>query len=423
MKRFSPQDVRDRIDIADFVGEYVELKGRGNDLIGKCPFHQEKTASFHVHPSGKYQGTFKCFGCGVSGDVLTFLMKIRGMGFKEALETLASRFGVDAKEIGLPPPRRAPTLAAAPAPAPEAPDIDRVLAWSHRYYRSHKAETVEYMTRRRRPLELIEAFGLGYSSDSYSEIITMATRRGAPLDALIRAGVVAQYDGVAPVSRFRDRLMVPIRDERGRLVSFAGRRTDDAKEKKWVNGPGTDIFTKGDILFGLDVAAPYIAESGTAILVEGYMDMMVMFHAGFRQAVAVMSKTLGEKQAALLAGLCDEVVVLLDGDTNSQNDPQKTVDLVEKYGMAGRIASVPDEDDPDDVVLRDGGIEVMEEVIGRSCTTKDAVLAEVMERCRGLPPFERLKVAVEVCGGTVSASRIALAVNLPTGLVQSAMRG
>ncbi len=368
-------EIRDRIDIASFIGQYVTLRKRGNDLVGLCPFHAEKTPSFHVHPD---RGFFKCFGCGVGGDVITFVQKIENAGFGDAVRMLATKAGIEL--------------------APESPgesrarnereaiyEVNRVAAayFARMLAADAGAEARAYCSRRGFSAQTIERFGLGYAPDSWGSLAAELERNGFDLAIAAAAGLVkpgqrGYYDF------YRDRLMIPTYSTTGEVIAFGGRALGDA-EPKYLNTSTTPVHTKGRHLFALNLARKAAQGDRTIIVVEGYLDCIALHQAGLENAVAALGTAFTPEQAAELGKYADYVFLCFDGDAAGSAAATKAVDVaskaIEHTGSAVRIALLPPGEDPDSFVRSRGA----DEFRGLLDTAKPAIQFKIdveIERLR-----------------------------------------
>lgn len=342
------REVHSRTDIGAFIGQYVQLKKRGPDLVGLCPFHGEKTPSFHVHPD---KGFFKCFGCGAAGDVISFVQKLENVPFNDAIVMLASKAG-----IALEPEN--PTAARARSERESMYEANRVAAgFFARMLAGPQGERARaYCSRRGFSTETLERFTLGYAPDSWSALVEELTRNGVDLPLAAKAGLIKSgqrgyYDF------YRDRLMVPTYATTGEVIAFGGRALGDA-EPKYLNTQTTPVYTKGSHLYALNVARRFTQENRTLIVVEGYLDCMALHQAGFENTVAALGTSFTAEQAAELRKYAENVFLCFDGDTAGNAAATKAVDIaskvIEHTGSSVRIVSLPPGDDPDSFVRTRG---------------------------------------------------------------------
>jgi DNA primase len=340
-------EIRARADIVEVVGEQLTLKRAGKDFSALCPFHHEKTPSFYVVPA---KGFFKCFGCGESGDVFSFLMKRGGLTFQDAVRELAARVGVE-----VPDPRL----------GREVEEPNRILyeavAFADDYFRRNLKEAGgeaarRYLTERGIAETAVERFGLGYAPPGWRLLREEAHRHGIEDDVLLAAGIIKESDrGEEPYDRFRDRLIFPVAELGGRVVAFGGRvlaRTDNAP--KYLNSPETPIFHKGELLYGLNWSKGAIRREGAALFVEGYMDYVSLAGRGIEHVVAGMGTSLTTPQANLVARYAGKALLLYDSDTAGLRATFRTADALLQAGVHPLVVTLPEGQDPDDVVRRGG---------------------------------------------------------------------
>jgi DNA primase len=340
--------VRAATDIVDLIGRYVPLRRAGGAFKGLCPFHQEKSPSFHVNPSRQI---FKCFGCGEGGDVFSFVLKYEKSTFPEALRMLAERAGIELR-----PPSQAELRA-----RDEKTEILRALDWAQRVFvKAAKAPDAEhcraYADKRGVSEEMRELFGLGYAPSSGRFLVEAASRSGVPMELLDAAGLALKRDGGSRFDRFRNRWTFPIRDRQGRVVAF-GARTLDGQEPKYLNSPETIVFKKGRTLYGLDLLRDH--RRGEPILVmEGYTDVIAARQAGLNGAVATLGTAFTPSHASLLRSHADRVVLVYDGDAAGLAAAARAAPLLLEAGAATdvdlRVATLPGGEDPADFFGRRG---------------------------------------------------------------------
>lgn len=356
------QAVRDAVDIVDIASEHTKLRKTGRRHTGLCPLHREKTPSFSVDP---VQGLFYCFGCGRGGDAIKLHMLLSGDDFPAAIEVLAQRYGIDLPKVSRDSRRG----------FERDKNLETILQAAAEYFSRQldsSPETQRYLEERKIPADLVGKYGLGYAPDGWTDLVDKAQRRFA-LQDLEAAGLVARSERGSgkPYDRFRHRLMFPIRSAAGRLVGFGGRTLGDDKAK-YVNTNETEQFQKGYLLYGLDVAKREIRESGTALLVEGYFDVLGAAAAGIETAVASMGTALTPEQARLLARYADEVIVGYDGDEAGERAHRRALPILLAEGLTVRRASFGQDHDPDSLRLEKGPKAVVRAVEG----ARDAVEME-----------------------------------------------
>ena len=343
--------IRNALDITDVIGSYVQIKRTGHVAKALCPFHKEKTPSFHVNPARQ---AFHCFGCGVGGDVFKFVMLYDHVDFPTALRMLASRAGIaiqiDEKHAG---PK-------------DGPGKDEIFAANEDASRRYQKELLQspeaaaardYLKKRALNTEVCKEWGIGWAPEGYGFLSDAAGPRGGPkMKALEAAGLVATSEKGSLYDRFRGRVMFTIRDELGRAVGFSGRvlKTDDKTVGKYVNTPETPVFRKSKILFGLDKAKREILDARQALLVEGQIDCIRCHLGGFGNTVASQGTAFTGEHAGLLKRYADHVVVVLDADAAGQKAALRTAELLIAEGLAVSLAALPPGEDPDSLILKQG---------------------------------------------------------------------
>ncbi|MXY51971.1 MAG: DNA primase [Gammaproteobacteria bacterium] len=334
----------ERADIVSVIGTRVELKRAGKSLKGLCPFHDEKTPSFNVNPDKQL---YYCFGCGAGGTALTFLREYERLDFVEAVETLAGIIGVEVpRERGREPPRDT-------ALYDILADADRTYrGWLRRHPTAHRA--TDYLKQRGLRGAVARDFGIGFAPEGWDGIKTALSNIG--VERLIDAGLVVRNENGRTYDRFRDRIMFPIHDTRGRVVGFGGRVLGD-EQPKYLNSPETDVFHKGQELYGLFEARQASRNLDSAIVVEGYMDVVGLAQHGVGGAVATLGTAIGETHFRKLFRHTQDVVCCFDGDTAGRQAAWKAVlaafpALAE--GRQLRFILLPDGEDPDSIVAREG---------------------------------------------------------------------
>ncbi|MGE5415092.1 MAG: DNA primase [Syntrophomonadaceae bacterium] len=337
-------ELRSAADIVAVINDHTTLKKAGRSWKGLCPFHNERTPSFTVD---RDKGLYHCFGCGAGGDVIRFVREIDRLDFPEAVEALASRFGVTI-------PRRQRR-------GPQEDRRDRILeavAAAHRFYAERLARAgsaaAKYLTERGVPPELWKSLGLGHAPDAW-DALGKAIGGAYPETLLVEAGLLqARAEGRGAYDRFRDRLLFVIKDDRGRPVGFGGRTLSPQGEPKYLNSPETPVFSKKRVLYGLVEAREAIRRRERVVLVEGYFDHLALIRAGIAETVASMGTALTPEQAEKLRRLCPNAVVCYDGDPAGRNATRAALRLLLAEGFRARVARLPEDEDPDDVLASEG---------------------------------------------------------------------
>ena len=341
--------IRDRVDIAEVVGQHVSLTRAGQNLKGLCPFHQEKTASFNVSPSRQI---FHCFGCGAGGDVFTFLTKITGAAFPDTVRELGRRVGIEVPDTvqGSSTGGHVSQLAR----------LERINEAAWAWYRMNLSDAATgrqaraYLVERGIQPETTERFGLGFAPND--GLVNALGRQGYSPADLSLAGLVGMNDqtvqpGMATRSydRFRRRVMFPIVDLRKRVIGFGG-RAFGTDMPKYLNSPETPLFKKGQTLFALDLARETAAQASTCIIVEGYFDAVVLHQAGIRNAVATLGTALTADHVQTIRRFATNIVLLFDPDAAGVRAALRSLDLFVNSGMSVTVVSLPEGEDPDTFV-------------------------------------------------------------------------
>ena len=326
-------EIKQRLDIVDVVSDYVTLKKSGRNFKALCPFHQEKTPSFFVFPE---RGSWHCFGsCGSGGDILSFVMKKEGMDFGQALRLLADRAGVTLMPKG--------RERAEDKRMERLYEINEAAAnyYHHLLLKAKAAETARSHLRGRGVSpETIESFQLGFSPDSWDALRQRLLGKGYGEDELMAAGLVIEKEGGGSRDLFRNRLMIPIRNDEGRVAGFGARALDDTIPK-YLNSPQTAIFDKSGILYGIDRARGAIRERGLAIIVEGYMDVITAHQYDMANVVASMGTSLTQKQVAIIKRLTKNLTLALDADAAGDEATLRGLELA-RQAFSERLTSMPD---------------------------------------------------------------------------------
>ena len=349
-------ELRDRLTLSAVVGRKVVWDRRKTnpakgDFWAPCPFHQEKTPSFHVDDR---KGFYYCFGCHAKGDAISFVKETENVSFIEAVEILA-------REAGIPMPEQRHDPQAAERKDRRdrlAEAMEQAVQLFGLGFRSAAGQPArDYAARRGLSAETLKRFEIGYAPDSRSHLAEAFRQKGA-LDEAVDAGLLIRPEGGgAPFDRFRGRLMFPIRDARGRCVAFGGRALDPNAQAKYVNSPETELFHKGRVLYNIGPAREAAGKAGTLIVAEGYMDVIALVAAGFEAAVAPLGTAVTEEQLQLLWKLAPEPVVALDGDTAGIRAAERLVDLALPLlapGRSLRFCVLPEGRDPDDLIRAEG---------------------------------------------------------------------
>jgi DNA primase len=338
--------------IEQVVGDYVVLKKRGSNMLGLCPFHNEKTPSFTVTPT---KGIYKCFGCGAAGNAVGFLMAHDQLTYPEAIRQLAARYQIEIEEdqrSGQDPSYQA-----------EKSQRDRLwdlMAFAHQYYTrllwdhaSGIAIGLSYFRERGLSDATIHRFGLGYSLEQSAALVEMATQSGYTHEELELAGLALSGEHRGHYDRFRGRVLFPIYHLSGKVIGFGGRTLKtDRKEAKYINSPETPLYRKSESLFGLHQARKAMTAARFVYLVEGYMDVISLSQAGIENVVASSGTALTREQATMVHRFADEVTLIYDGDQAGIKAALRGIDLLLENDLRVRVIALPEDEDPDTLAKR-----------------------------------------------------------------------
>ena len=345
------EQIRAASDIVDVIGAYIPLKRAGANFIALCPFHKEKTPSFHVSPQRQF---FHCFGCHKGGDVFTFVCEYESIDFMEALRRLAER-------------ARIPLEMESTPGEPQSRHLKEQLLHIHeqitqRWQSALAADPAaavarDYLAKRGVSPEAVQQFRLGYAPDLWDDTVNWAKSKHFEPATVAQAGlIIRKEDSDHYYDRFRGRLIFPICDEQGRVIAFSGRvLSGDEKTAKYVNSPESPIFSKGRVMFGLDKSKRAILETRCAVICEGQLDFIASFMAGVKNMVAPQGTALTADHARILKRYADEVILCFDSDSAGGNAAVRSLDSLLACGLAVRVASIPEPHDPDSYIKEFGG--------------------------------------------------------------------
>ena len=351
------QELKTRNDITEVVSPYVNLKRRGRNMVGLCPFHGEKTPSFNIYTEN---GSFYCFGCGVGGDVISFIMKIENLDYVDAVKFLAQRAGME-----LPENSYDDSMSKLRKRIFEA-NREAARFYYKTLYQPVGREGLDYLHGRMLSDRTIRHFGLGFADDDWSSLSTHLKSLGFSENELIAANLAVQRrSGNGVYDRFTNRVMFPIIDLRGNVIAFGGRIMTDQKPK-YLNTSDTPVFKKSENLFSLNNAKN--AGSRTLMLCEGYMDVIAVTQAGFSNAVATLGTALTNEQAMLIKRYADEVIICYDADEAGQKATARAIPILRNAGLLVRVLTIPNGKDPDEFIRSQGadGPEAFRAVIEKS---------------------------------------------------------
>lgn len=350
ISKASIQTIIDTARIEDVVGDYVSLKRRGINMIGLCPFHNERSPSFTVSPN---KGIYKCFGCGKAGNSVNFLMEHEHFTYPEALRFLATKYQIPIEET---------------VDTKQSKEEEKALEslfiinnFATEYFTRNLIETEEgisiggsYFKERGFRKDTIEKFNLGYAINSYNAFSTEALKKGYQKELLQQAGLISENDrGI--VDFFRGRVMFPIHNLSGKVIAFGGRIMEkNAKTAKYINSPETSIYNKSKTLYGMHLARNSVRQKDECLLVEGYVDVITMHQAGFENVVASSGTSLTVEQVKLINRFTHNLTILYDGDSAGIKASMRGIEIALNEGLNVRVCSIPDGDDPDSYLIKHG---------------------------------------------------------------------
>ncbi|MEX0770524.1 MAG: DNA primase [Balneolaceae bacterium] len=343
------EEIRETADLVEVVGDYVRLKRSGNSYVGLCPFHDEKTPSFNVTPR---LGIYKCFGCGASGDIFSFIMEMEGVGFNEALRSLADRYGVNLPEEHSPEEDQKHQ---------EREGIYHALRFAGLYYfrllkESDEADKArKYLEKRGYDGQVIKSFGLGYAPRHGEALLNEAKREGIREEYLQKADLIKPSKrGDGFYDTFRGRLIFPIFSPSGKVIAFAGRVLGDEKTAKYINSAQTSVYNKSEVVYGVNFAKNEIRKHEEVILVEGYTDVITMHQHEIKNVVASSGTALTSQQIRILKRYGKRLVMIYDSDSAGQAAMKRGINIALSEGMDVELLELPSDEDPDSFVKKFG---------------------------------------------------------------------
>jgi len=339
------EDLLARINIVDIVSQHVKLRRTGKNLVGLCPFHQEKTPSFTV--SNEKQ-IYYCFGCHEGGNAINFLMKYENLTFQETLENLGRQYGVEVTHRS--GEKRSSTLEA----------LSKLADYYHQQLKSSRLAQ-QYLARRGIDESIIESFKIGFSDRSRQDIKGFLKKAGLPNDILLSTGIVRLKDGEM-YDMFRGRIVIPIFDVNERVIGFGGRTIEKDALPKYINSPESPVFSKRTALFGIEKTKKAITEMNEAFIVEGYFDLIALYQHGFRNVIATLGTAITENQLSRLRNYTENITLMLDGDEAGVKSALRLIGVFSDMDIHGNMVVLPSGHDPDSFVRKDG-IEGIQKVI------------------------------------------------------------
>jgi len=367
-------EIRERVDLNALVGRYVRLKNRGSSTVGLCPFHQEKTPSFHVSNIKK---TYHCFGCRVHGDCFAFLMELEGLNFVEAVKELGESVGVKVEDRELTKEEKIAIKRKA-----TLHDVNQEAAnWFHHLLLTHEdaAGARNYLKKRGIKDETIRRSVLGFAPDSYDALLNHLHKSGYREELVVRAALAKRGKTGKVYSAFRNRIIFPIFDVRNRPIAFGGRALSDDDPAKYLNSAAYELYDKSRVLYGLNWARNAIQRKNRMLIVEGYFDVLSLHQAGFEEAVASCGTALRGSHLSGVKSLVSTVYALFDGDEAGLTAAEKSLNTFLDAGLEARFLSLPDGQDPDDFI-QDKGSEAFQDALDRSVPLLELVIQRAAQR-------------------------------------------
>jgi DNA primase len=379
------------VDIVEVISQHTDLRRQGARWVGLCPFHDERTPSFSVDAQDKL---YHCFGCGVGGDAIKFVEEKDGLGFAEAVEWLADRYGIELEREQEDP--------RAEAQRQHRKRLQQLLERSAAYYSNYLWESKEagkareYLAGRGLSEQVLKDFGVGFAPSAWDKILVAGQRAGFTVPEMGSVGLVQKGRQGGEYDRFRSRIMFPIRDARGRALGFGGRAMRDDQGAKYVNTAETDFFHKSKILYGLDRARAAMTKSNRAVVVEGYTDVLALHQAGMEGAVGVMGTAITPDQVATLSGMVDEVALALDADAAGQNAMLRAQRVAGDRRMRLRVVAMPKGIDPAELMAEEGGAERFGALVEKAGELTDFQVGLVLDHTDVSSPVDRDRALAEV---------------------------
>jgi DNA primase len=378
------EEIRNKADIVKIVSEYVNIRKRGKNYLGLCPFHSEKDPSFTVSPEKQL---FHCFGCNEGGNAFAFIMKMENIGFAEAAEELGAKLGISV-----------PRSTRSPAGRSDKDKLYQVMLIAAKFFQEQLgADARKYLAARKISEITIQQFGLGFAPPGWDNLFKHLIARGVSPKLVEKTGLILARQGQdGYYDRFRNRLIFPIMDQRGRILAFGGRSLGD-EEPKYMNSSDTPIYHKGETLFGLNLSKESIKKSKSAVMVEGYFDMITPFQAGITNMVATLGTALTTSQCKLLARHADNVILGFDADAAGGIAAERSIELLRKQGLKVKVAKLSGGKDPDDIIIKQGK-ETLEKCLSSALPYLEFKLRRALSRHNLKEIESRGKALREVAG-------------------------
>lgn len=377
------RQIKERLDIVEYIGRSVQLKKAGRNFTGLCPFHGENSPSFNVSPDRQI---FKCFGCAISGDLFTFVMQHDGLSFPEAVKMLAQEAGVEIQKFESKQSKDNESL------KERLYDLhDAAVAYYHYLLVKHEvgSEAREYLAKRgvainvgaevKKEESIVELFQIGYSAKSWDGLGEFLLKKGFSMEEILAGGLGVRSDkGRGFYDMFRGRVMFPLYDKAGHVVGFAGRVLGTDKTAKYINTAETAIFHKREFLFGFYQAKEFIRKKGEAILVEGEMDMLSSFQAGVKNVCAVKGSALTVEQIEMLGKICHKLLLCFDADKAGDMAMRKAIILAQEKGMEIKIIQIKNGKDPDECIKK--GVQYWVDAVTQATPYYDFIIQSALKR-------------------------------------------
>ncbi len=388
------EEIKQRVDIVSFIGDYISLKKAGRNFKGLCPFHGEKTPSFVVSPDRQI---WHCFGsCGVGGDIFSFLMKIENIEFPEALQILAKKAGVNIS--------RSYQTTESQKIKEEIYNINR---YAKNFYNflltNHKIgkKGRDYLQKRGINEKIIKTFALGYAPDNWDSLTKFLIKKGFDKNIIVKAGLALFGRSGTLYDRFRGRIIFTLFDHRGNIIGFSGRKLpreqglkDNKVEAKYINSPETPVYIKGNTFYGLNITLESIKKENTAIIVEGEFDLLSSFQAGVSNVVAIKGTALTENQANLIKRYTDTIAFSLDSDKAGLNALVRGIEVAERHDLNIKVILTPLGKDPDECIKESPF--VWKKAVSQSITVYDFLLDHVLKKYKTSDPYDKKKIVNEL---------------------------
>ncbi len=335
---FIKEEIKNACDIVELIGQFVQLKKVGKNYVGLCPFHSEKKPSFTVNPERQI---FHCFGCKKGGDIFKFWMEYHNVSFFEAIKDLAERYNIQIQELSDEESEKREKLF-------ELNEIAGSFFREMLFHPDIGKRAREYLRKRGISKELIHEIGIGYAPDSWDSLYKLFLKKRIDIKLAVEAGLLVQKEGKEEYyDRFRNRIMFPIFDIRGRIVGFGGRTIEEDITPKYLNTPETPIFHKGNLLYGINFSYKSIREEKKVIIVEGYMDWIALKRHGIENGVATLGTALTQNHIRRLKGYAEEAIVIFDSDEAGKKAALRSFPLFANEGMPAKVVILPEGHDPD----------------------------------------------------------------------------